>query len=68
MKQKQPKKSCEVKSHFTCDGTGEMCETCGESSAACSCNENNLVVCEECDGAGQFCVTHEAPLGACLEK
>ena len=54
---------CVVKPHFTCDGTGQICNTCGESEEACGCEEPDLGKCDECDGAGRFCVTHEAPCG-----
>ena len=52
---------CRVKQHFTCDGTGEMCDVCGESERACSCelHERDLVPCGGCDGLGFFCVTHQ---------
>lgn len=58
---------CTVRSHFTCDGTGQMCDRCGESPESCGCEDDgeepDFVKCEECDGAGRFCVTHESPCG-----
>lgn len=54
---------CEIKIHFTCDGTGQMCEVCFESEAACLCEESVLMKCEGCDGAGRFCVKHQSPCG-----
>lgn len=60
-------KPCDVKTHFTCDGTGEMCDRCGESPEACGCaddgEEPDFVKCVECGGAGRICVVHEAPCG-----
>jgi len=38
---------------FTCDGTGQMCNICGESEAACQCPENDRSTCEDCDGRCQ---------------
>lgn len=37
-------KPCIVKQHFDCDGSGQKCDTCGESEAACPCDsfEQNL--------------------------
>jgi len=65
---------CEVKQHFDCDGTGRMCDTCGESEAACRCmsaeecesddSEQNLRKCGDCDGSGYLCVAHDAPSGS----
>lgn len=59
--------SCVVKPHYTCDGTGQMCDRCGESEEACGCEDDDeepdFVKCEECDGAGRICVTHESPCG-----
>jgi hypothetical protein len=50
------KKKC-----LRCDGTGQVCDVCGESEAACTCNEeeNGEVVnttfgeCPDCKGAGE---------------
>jgi hypothetical protein len=59
--------ACVIKPHFTCDGTGQMCDRCGESPETCGCEDDgeepDFVKCEECDGAGRFCVTHESPCG-----
>lgn len=44
------KRSC-----FECDGTGSMCNTCGEASDVCdgSCEEDaELSDCMCCDGTG----------------
>jgi hypothetical protein len=56
---------CVIKPHFTCDGTGQMCNACGESSSACQCDEDEqeIVDCEECDGAARICVEHDSPCG-----
>jgi hypothetical protein len=41
---------------FRCDGTGEICNVCGESRAACKCNfkigEEDYGPCEDCAGEG----------------
>lgn len=41
---------------FVCNGTGEMCDTCGEAVNACSCDpddgEPGSVQCEDCGGSG----------------
>jgi hypothetical protein len=39
---------------FRCDGTGSVCNTCGESEAACQCygGEMDLRDCPDCDGTG----------------
>ena len=56
--------ACEIKRHFDCDGTGQMCNICGESEAACSCDgEEDTCDCTDCDGTGRFCVTHDSPCG-----
>lgn len=55
---------CNVKSHFDCDGTGQKCDVCGESEAACSCDEPSLSKCEGCDGTGNLCVEHDSPCGS----
>lgn len=57
------KNACVVMSHFECDGTGHMCACCGESEAACGCDDPEPETCEDCDGAGRICVTHESPVG-----
>lgn len=61
-------KPCSVKQHFECDGTGQKCNRCGESEAACRCEDSELVKCEDCDGTGRFCVEHESPVGDLREK
>ena len=35
-----------------CDGTGEVCEDCGQSSDDCDCGDSQLVPCEFCNGTG----------------
>lgn len=30
------------KNCFRCDGSGKVCNICGESSAACSCDEEEI--------------------------
>lgn len=58
---------CDVKRHFTCDGTGKLCDRCGESQDTCECEDTwgdlDFVNCVECDGTGYFCVAHESPCG-----
>lgn len=64
---------CVVKSHFECDGTGQMCNRCGESESACACEDEtgddpdfddpDFEKCEGCDGTCQICVTHDSPCG-----
>ncbi len=58
-----PIQPCVVKSHFDCDGTGQMCGTCGESESACMCDESDLENCEGCEGATRICVEHDSPCG-----
>lgn len=41
---------------FVCDGTGNMCNECGESSAVCECNTENFYECENCNGIGKVSV------------
>lgn len=45
----KPKRQC-----FICDGTGEMCNICGESEAACECDNENCTTspCKNCRGTG----------------
>jgi len=40
---------------FRCDGSGHLCNTCGESKPACDCASENvdLVRCPDCDGTGK---------------
>ena len=56
-------KPCVIKSHFTCDGTGKMCNICGESEVCCGCDDEDLGDCTDCDGTGKFCVEHDSPCG-----
>lgn len=39
---------------FTCDGTGAICDVCGESEAACGCPEEEKSPndCQDCKGTG----------------
>lgn len=38
---------------FQCNGTGEMCNVCGESSDVCECEEGCSVnPCNNCGGVG----------------
>lgn len=30
-------KPCNIKQHFECNGTGQMCNVCGESESSCQC-------------------------------
>lgn len=43
------KRSC-----FMCNGTGSMCDVCGEAEGVCSCplDEQELADCPDCDGTG----------------
>ncbi len=38
---------------FRCDGTGELCNICGESELACSCEEFDVYDCDDCEGTGE---------------
>lgn len=43
---------------FRCDGTGRICDCCGESDAACSCEREGLGLparsdCDDCKGTGR---------------
>ncbi len=64
-KTKKPTKvaACNVRPHFTCDGTGQMCAACGESQDVCGCDEGEFENCKGCDGAAFFCTTHDSPCG-----
>lgn len=56
--------TCKIKQHFDCNGTGRKCDICGEASDACQCDDAmEEIDCEDCDGTGRFCVTHEAACG-----
>jgi hypothetical protein len=57
-------KPCEVKTHFDCNGTGQVCEACLGDPDTCSCDDDlGTVACEDCDGAGRICVEHDSPCG-----
>ena len=38
-----------------CDGTGEICNTCGESEPACGCDDDDADICQcpDCKGTGK---------------
>lgn len=39
---------------FRCDGTGQICDECGESEAACQCEgDHDFSDCEDCGGTGK---------------
>lgn len=40
---------------FGCDGTGQRCNVCGESEAACGCpeEERSFGPCPDCNGTGK---------------
>ena len=39
---------------FRCDGTGELCNICGESDLACQCEDGfDGYDCEDCNGSGE---------------
>jgi len=42
---------------FRCDGTGNLCNICGESERACSCEDDGeeptYFECTDCDGTGR---------------
>jgi hypothetical protein len=53
-----------VKQCFNCDGTGQLCDICGESSKACGCEPDEIdahvaeydeqySVCPHCNGTGK---------------
>lgn len=45
---KKQKRPC-----FICDGTGLMCDVCGESEAVCQCDDETMKSpCEDCEGTG----------------
>ena len=53
---------------FRCDGTGMLCNDCGESEAACmgDCQSENLAghyACPDCNGVGDVLVTGERTEG-----
>jgi len=47
---------------FTCDGTGEMCDCCGESTAVCECRDDGILTttCPACKGSGVFVPSENA--------
>lgn len=57
--------ACKIKRHYDCDGTGKVCDNCGESEESCGCDDDDQdpVNCEGCDGTGRLCVEHESPCG-----
>lgn len=42
---------------FRCDGTGLICDVCGESETACQCasegDDQSFSDCEDCNGTGK---------------
>lgn len=44
-----------------------MCNLCGESAEVCECSEDTEMdkfkKCEDCDGTGKLCMTHDCPVG-----
>ena len=38
---------------FRCDGTGTICNECGESEGACKCDAMSLDDCPDCKGTGK---------------
>mgnify|MGYP003386775501 CR=1 FL=1 len=62
---------CDVKECFNCNGTGSLCNTCGEAEDACGCSnedeyddeDQDFVDCEECEGTGRICTVHSAVCG-----
>ena len=39
---------------FRCDGSGEICNICGESLGACQCGDGQEVdMCPDCNGTGK---------------
>ena len=51
---------------FRCDGTGSICNVCGESERACECDEaeQSFCDCENCSGSG---VASASPAGTSTE-
>lgn len=37
---------------FECNGTGQMCNICGEAENVCGCDELDMRDCESCGGNG----------------
>lgn len=53
---------CRIKEHFTCDGLGTLCKSCGEAEGACVCDDGySPDECPDCGGTGRICVKHEQP-------
>lgn len=52
-------KTCDIKTHFSCNGSGLICRDCGESTDVCECNAAPADDCPDCEGTGLFCVKHE---------
>jgi hypothetical protein len=50
----EPEKTGQRRPCFSCDGTGNMCDECGESEAVCECEEEDKQTspCSECNGHG----------------
>lgn len=48
---------------FFCNGTGLMCNVCGEAEGVCSCpdDEQDLVDCSDCKGSGVASADMEKP-------
>ena len=53
-KEKAPEPPARRRPCFVCDGTGEMCDCCGESIKVCECEEDDKswVSCKDCNGHG----------------
>lgn len=38
---------------FVCNGTGDMCDACGEAENVCDCDDEQILVdCVDCEGSG----------------
>jgi len=38
---------------FMCNGTGQMCDICGEAENVCDCDDEAILVdCSDCEGSG----------------
>jgi hypothetical protein len=52
--QRQPKTVAAPPRCFRCDGTGEICDVCGEAPGACRCGEDaSYSPCDSCKGTGR---------------
>lgn len=40
------------RSCFFCDGSGQMCNICGEADGACECDDYDMRDCDDCGGNG----------------